>query len=80
MKHNSFFIISILLISAFSSCKKINSPEEIRKADEQQVTLRLLMPQQSNKAGTYAITEVDQNTISTLDILAFKVAMSGITK
>ncbi|WP_293913662.1 hypothetical protein [Sphingobacterium sp. UBA5789] len=77
MKHNSLFIISILLISAFSSCKKINSPEEISKADEQQVTLRLLMPQQSNKAGTYAISEVNQNTISTLDILAFKVADDG---
>ncbi|QQT24248.1 FimB/Mfa2 family fimbrial subunit [Sphingobacterium spiritivorum] len=77
MKQRFFLIICILFITTLSACKKINSPEEINKADEQQVTLRLLLPQQSDKAGTYAISEVDQNTIHTLDILAFKVADDG---
>ncbi|WP_293913664.1 MULTISPECIES: hypothetical protein [unclassified Sphingobacterium] len=77
MKQRFFLIISILFITTLSACKKINSPEEINKADEQQVTLRLLLPQESDKASTYAISEMDQNTINTLDILAFKVADDG---
>ncbi|MGJ1261508.1 BACON domain-containing protein [Sphingobacterium spiritivorum] len=50
--------------------------EEINP-DEQQVTLRLFMPQHSDKPGTYAISQINQNSIFALDVLAFRVAEDG---
>jgi|GEM_PF-2228936 len=59
------------------SCRKTNDFVAPTKPNEQQVTLRLLMPQQGGKMSTYAIGEVNQNSIYTLDVLAFKVADDG---
>ncbi|MGJ1317743.1 hypothetical protein ACR776_04180 [Sphingobacterium spiritivorum] len=73
-----FLIISIFIFAILSGCKKIDSSNQVTNPDEQEVTLRLLMPQQSGgRAGTYAVSEVDQNSIYALDVLAFRVADDG---
>ncbi|EFK59254.1 BACON domain-containing carbohydrate-binding protein [Sphingobacterium spiritivorum] len=76
MKQRFFLIITLLLI-LFSGCKKVDSPEKGTKPNEQEVMLRLVLPQSGNKAGTYAISQVDQNSIHSLDVLAFRVAVDG---
>ncbi|QQS97093.1 BACON domain-containing protein [Sphingobacterium spiritivorum] len=70
-------LIYIFILITLSGCKKIDSPEQESNSGEQQVTLRLLMPQSDNKAGTYAISEADQNSIHSLDVLAFRIADDG---
>ncbi|MFE7085212.1 BACON domain-containing protein [Sphingobacterium spiritivorum] len=70
-------LIYLFILSTLSGCKKIDSPEQETNPGEQQVTLRLLMPQSDHKAGTYAISEVDKNSIHSLDVLAFRIADDG---
>ncbi|SUJ06365.1 Uncharacterised protein [Sphingobacterium spiritivorum] len=70
------FFIYIGIVVALSGCKKIENTDSETSPEEQQVTLRLMMPQ-IDQAGTYAISGVDQNTIHTLDVLAFRVADDG---
>ncbi|WP_434430054.1 hypothetical protein [Sphingobacterium spiritivorum] len=60
-----------------SACKKIYNPKEEINPGEQQVILRLFMPQQQTKAETYAVSEVNQNSIYTLDVLAFRLTDDG---
>ncbi|EEI91709.1 hypothetical protein HMPREF0765_2656 [Sphingobacterium spiritivorum ATCC 33300] len=70
-------LICLFILTTLSGCKKIDIPNKETKPDEQQVTLRLLMPQNSSNLGTYAISEIDQNSIHGLDVLAFRVADDG---
>ena len=70
-------LICLFIITTLSGCKKIDLPTEETKPGEQQVTLRLVLPQSNNKAGTYAISAVDQNSIQGLDVLAFRVTDNG---
>ncbi|MGJ1384557.1 hypothetical protein ACR782_00025 [Sphingobacterium spiritivorum] len=70
-------LIYLFILSTLSGCKKIDSPEQATNPGEQQVTLRLLMPQSDHKAVTYAIGEVDQNSIHSLDVMAFRIADDG---
>ncbi|MGJ1445539.1 hypothetical protein ACR79S_02220 [Sphingobacterium spiritivorum] len=72
-----FLIIQLIILIILSGCKAIDDPSTLTNPDEQQVTLRLLMPQQQTKAGTYAVSEVDQNSIYTLDVLAFRLTDDG---
>ncbi len=77
MENRIFLVICLLGLIMLLSCRKTNDFGTQTKPNEQQVTLRLLMPQQSGKISTYAINEVNQNSIYTLDVLAFKVADDG---
>ncbi|KAF5281381.1 hypothetical protein FQR65_LT14719 [Abscondita terminalis] len=70
-------LIFLFILTTLAGCKKTGIPEEETKPGEQQVTLRLVLPQSGNKAGTYAISQVDQNSIHSLDVLAFRVAADG---
>ncbi|MGJ1419129.1 hypothetical protein ACR79T_05855 [Sphingobacterium spiritivorum] len=71
-----FFLKYICIAAALAGCKKIEPPETETNTDEQEVILRLMMPQ-NNRLSTYAIDDVDQNTIHTLDVLAFRVGDDG---
>ncbi|SUJ06480.1 Uncharacterised protein [Sphingobacterium spiritivorum] len=70
------FQFYITIAVALAGCKKIEPPVTETNTDEQEVILRLMMPQ-NNKLSTYAIDSVDQNTIYTLDVLAFRIADDG---
>ncbi len=70
-------LICLFILTTLSGCKKIDNPGKATNPDEQQVILRLLMPRQSDQPGTYAMSEVDQNSIHNLDVLAFRVADDG---
>ncbi|EEI90822.1 hypothetical protein HMPREF0765_3582 [Sphingobacterium spiritivorum ATCC 33300] len=77
MKQRFFLTIYLLLLISLAGCKKIDSIGEETKPNEQEVTLRLLMPQQNSTVSTYAISEVGQNSIHHLDVLAFRIADDG---
>ncbi|MGJ1195381.1 hypothetical protein ACR777_00935 [Sphingobacterium spiritivorum] len=72
-----FFLKYICIVIALTGCTKIEDSVTGTNPDEQEVILRLMMPQQNNRLTSYAIDDVDQNTIHTLDVLAFRIADDG---
>ncbi|MGJ1365181.1 FimB/Mfa2 family fimbrial subunit [Sphingobacterium spiritivorum] len=77
MKAKFNLLIFLIGIIMPLGCKKIDNPGQETNPDEQRVILRLLMPRQSSGTDTYAMSEADQNSIHSLDVLAFRVADDG---
>lgn len=73
-----FMMFYAILLLFVTSCKKdIFQPEAIANDDNRGVEFVVQLPGLTNVITTYSITDLEENALQTIDILAFKVNNKG---